>query len=56
MTIFEEEAPCIVPMITRGKLNTALLFSMQLKKGLKNRDETYLVHSRKKKMLLLKGL
>ena len=43
MAILEEEAPCMVPTIIEGKTKTPMLSAMQLEKGLKNNEVTYLV-------------
>ena len=42
MAILEEEAPCMVPTITKGKAKTPMLSAMQLEKGLKKNEVTYL--------------
>ena len=42
MAILEEEAPCMVPTITESKTRTPMLSVMQLEKGLKNNEVTYL--------------
>ena len=42
MAILEEKAPCMVPTITEGKVRTAMLSAMQLEKGLKKNEVTYL--------------
>ena len=42
MVILEEEAPCMVPIITEGKAKTLMLLAMQLEKGLKKNEMTYL--------------
>ena len=42
MAILEEEAPCIVPTITENKAKTPMLSAMQLEKGLKKNEVTYL--------------
>ena len=42
MVILEEEAPCMVPTVTEGKAKTPMLSSMQLEKGLKKNEVTYL--------------
>ena len=42
MAILEEEAPCMVPTITEGKAKTPMSSAMQLKKGLKKNEVTYL--------------
>ena len=42
MAILEEEAPCMVPTITEGKARTPMLSAIQLEKGLKNNEVTYL--------------
>ena len=42
MAILEEEAPCMVPTITESKAKTPMLFAMQLEKGLKKNEVTYL--------------
>ena len=43
MAILVEEAPCMVPIITEGKPKTPMLLGMQLEKGLKMNEVTYLV-------------
>ena len=42
MVILEEEAPCMVPIIIEGKAKTLMLLAMQLEKGLKKNEMTYL--------------
>ena len=42
MAILEEEAPCMVPTITESKTRTPMLSAMQLEKGLKKDEVTYL--------------
>ena len=42
MAILEEEAPCMVPTITENKAKTPMLSTMQLEKGLKKNEVTYL--------------
>ena len=42
MAILEEEAPCMVPTITESKAKTPILSAMQLEKGLKKNEVTYL--------------
>ena len=42
MAILEEEAPCMVPTITEGKTRTPMMSVMQLDKGLKKNEVTYL--------------
>ena len=42
MAILEDEAPCMVPTITEGKTRTPMLSAMQLEKGLKKNEVTYL--------------
>ena len=42
MAILEEEAPCMVPTVTEGKTMTPMLSAIQLEKGLKNKEVTYL--------------
>ena len=42
MAILEEEAPCMVPTITESKTRTPMLSVMQLEKGLKKNEVTYL--------------
>ena len=42
MAILEEEAPCMVPTITESKAKTPMLSAMQLEKGLKKNEVTYL--------------
>ena len=41
MAILEEEAPCMVPIITESKAKTPMLSAMQLEKGLKRYEVTY---------------
>ena len=43
MAILEEEAPCMVPTISEGKAKTPMLSTMQLEKGLKKNEVTYMV-------------
>ncbi|XP_059598686.1 uncharacterized protein LOC132255070 [Vitis vinifera] len=42
MAILEEEKPCMVPTVTEGTLKTPMLLAMQVKKGLKRKEVTYL--------------
>ncbi|RVX07653.1 hypothetical protein CK203_021959 [Vitis vinifera] len=42
MAILEEEKPCMVPTVTEGTLKTPMLSAMQVKKGLKRKEVTYL--------------
>ena len=42
MAILEDEAPCMVPTISESKAKTPMLSAMQLEKGLKNNEVTYL--------------
>nr|CAN77324.1 hypothetical protein VITISV_012650 [Vitis vinifera] len=42
MVILEEEKPCMVPTVTKGTLKTPMLSAMQVKKGLKRKEVTYL--------------
>ena len=42
MAILEEEAPCMVPTVIEGKAKTPMLSAMQLEKGLKKNEVTYL--------------
>ena len=42
MAILEEEKPCMVPTITEGSPKTPMLLAMQVKKGLKRKEVTYL--------------
>ena len=42
MAILEEEKPCMVPTVTEGTLKTLMLSAMQVKKGLKRKEVTYL--------------
>ena len=42
MAILEEETPCMVPTITESKAKTPMLSAMQLEKGLKKNEVTYL--------------
>ena len=43
MAILEDEAPCMVPTIAESKAKTPMLSAMQLEKGLKKNEVTYLV-------------
>lgn len=43
VVIMEGPTPCTVPTVPRKSLGKSLLFAMQLKKGLKCRQPTYLV-------------
>ena len=40
--ILEEDALCMVPIVTEGKAETPMLSAMQLEKGLKKNEVTYL--------------
>ena len=42
MVILKEEKPCMVPTVTKGTLKTPMLSAMQVKKGLKRKEVTYL--------------
>ena len=42
MAILEEEKPCMVPTVTKGTPKTLMLSAMQVKKGLKKKEVTYL--------------
>ena len=42
IAILEEETPCMVPTITESKAKTPMLSAMQLEKGLKKNEVTYL--------------
>ncbi|RVW98232.1 Retrovirus-related Pol polyprotein from transposon 17.6 [Vitis vinifera] len=42
MAILEEEKPCMVTTVTEGTLKTPMLSAMQVKKGLKREEVTYL--------------
>ena len=42
MAILEEEKPCMVPTVTEGTPKTPMLSAMQIKKGLKRKEVTYL--------------
>ena len=42
MAILEDEAPCMVPTITESKAKTPMLSAMQLEKGLRKNEVTYL--------------
>ena len=42
MAILEEEAPSMVPTVTEGQTMTPMLSAIQLEKGLKNNEVTYL--------------
>ena len=42
MAILEEEKPCTVPTVTEGTLKTLMLSVMQVRKGLKRKEATYL--------------
>ncbi|RVW14268.1 hypothetical protein CK203_095362 [Vitis vinifera] len=42
MAILEEEKPCMVPTATKGTPKTPMLSTMQVKKGLKRKEVTYL--------------
>ena len=42
VAILEEEAPCMVPTITESKAKAPMLSAMQLEKGLKKNEVTYL--------------
>ena len=42
MAILEEETPCMVPTITESEAKTPMLSAMQLEKGLKKNEVTYL--------------
>ena len=42
MAILEKEAPCMIPTITKSKAKTPMLSAIQLEKGLKRNEVTYL--------------
>ena len=42
MAVLEEEKSCMVPTVTEGTLKTPMLSAMQVKKGLKREEVTYL--------------
>ena len=42
MTILKEKKPCMVPMVTEGLPKTPMLLAMQVKKGLKRNEVTYM--------------
>ncbi|KAL6323857.1 hypothetical protein AAG906_005853 [Vitis piasezkii] len=42
MAILEEEKPCMVPTVTEGTPKTPMLSALQVKKGLKRKEVTYL--------------
>ncbi|RVW63236.1 Retrovirus-related Pol polyprotein from transposon 297 [Vitis vinifera] len=42
MAILEEKKPCMVPTVTKGTLKTPMLSAMQVMKGLKRKEVTYL--------------
>ncbi|KAL6321527.1 hypothetical protein AAG906_021722 [Vitis piasezkii] len=42
MAILEEEKPCMVPTVIEGTPKTPMLSAMQVKKGLKKKEVTYL--------------
>ena len=42
MAILEEEAPCMVPTVTESKAKTPMPSALQLEKGLKKNEVTYL--------------
>ena len=49
MAILEEEKPCMVPTVIEGTLKTPMLSAMQVKKGLKRREVTYLATLKEKR-------
>ncbi|RVX18884.1 hypothetical protein CK203_006867 [Vitis vinifera] len=49
MAILEEEKPCMVPTVTEGTLKTPMLSAMQVKKGLKREEVTYLATLKEEK-------
>ncbi|RVW80178.1 hypothetical protein CK203_054121 [Vitis vinifera] len=49
MAILEEEKPCMVPTVTEGTLKTPMLSAMQVKKGLKRKEVTYLATLKKER-------
>ncbi|RVX07598.1 Retrovirus-related Pol polyprotein from transposon 17.6 [Vitis vinifera] len=51
MAILEEEKSCMVPTVTEGTLKIPMLSAMQVKKGLKREEVTYLPPLRKKGMM-----
>ena len=42
MAILKKENPCMVPTVTEGTLKIPMLSAMQVKKGLKRKEMTYL--------------
>ncbi|RVW76807.1 Transposon Ty3-I Gag-Pol polyprotein [Vitis vinifera] len=51
MAILEEEKPCMVPTVTEGTLKTPMLSAMQVKKGLKREEVTYLATLKEERMM-----
>ncbi|RVW47393.1 Retrovirus-related Pol polyprotein from transposon 297 [Vitis vinifera] len=49
MAILEEEKPCMVPTVTEGTPKTPMLSTMQVKKGLKREEVTYLATLKEEK-------
>ena len=49
MAILEEEKPCMVPTVIEGTLKTPILSAMQVKKGLKKEEVTYLATLKKER-------
>ncbi|KAL6322424.1 hypothetical protein AAG906_008079 [Vitis piasezkii] len=49
MAILEEEKPCMVPTVTEGTPKTPMLSAMQVKKGLKREEVTYLATLKEEK-------
>ncbi|RVW34706.1 hypothetical protein CK203_107126 [Vitis vinifera] len=49
MAILEEEKSCMVPTITEGSPKTLMLSAMQVKKGLKRKEVTYLATLKEEK-------
>ena len=56
MTIIEDEAPCMVPTITEDKSKIPMLSTMQLEKGLKKNEVTYLAALKKTQFILWETL
>ena len=49
MAILGEEKPCMVPTVTKGSPKTPMLSTMQVKKGLKRKEVTYLATLKKER-------
>ncbi|RVW71430.1 Retrovirus-related Pol polyprotein from transposon 17.6 [Vitis vinifera] len=49
MAVLEEEKSCMVPTVTKGTLKTPMLSAMQVKKGLKRKEVTYLATLKEEK-------